>query len=241
MKKLLFFLGTTALAGIAFTASAQVKMGNNPAVVNPSAALELESNTKGFLLPRMTQTNRAAIVSPPEGLLVHQTDSTTGLYQFRSGAWNRFRTNADIQRYTLDGTAGLGLTSATTGFYQVPGLAQTFTLAAPATVSVAADVSVWNNTATASRYGTADVALLVDGAFLSNAAYSRITVTNPTGGVQASASTTLRAVIQLPAGTHTIQVVAARVNGSAGAQLNVGASTSSMPFLSYLVIETMLN
>jgi len=239
MRKQFCFLWIIAMTGIAGTAVAQVKMGNNPTVVSPSAALELESTNKGFLLPRMTGSNRNAIVSPADGLLVHQTDSVPGLYQYKSGAWSRFRTNKDILRYTLDGTAGLGLTSATTGFYQVPGLTQTFTLTAPATVSMVADVSVWNNSATANRYGTADVALLVDGAFLSNAGYSRVTVANPMNGVQASASTTLRVVMQLPAGTHTIQVVASRVNGSSGAQLNVGANTSTMPFLSYLVIEAM--
>lgn len=41
--------------------------------VNPSAALEVNSTTKGFLLPRMTQTQREAISNPVKGLVVYDT------------------------------------------------------------------------------------------------------------------------------------------------------------------------
>lgn len=52
--------------------SAQVvqKIGNNPGIVNENAVLELESNTKGFLLPRMNNEERNAIKEPTEGLMV---------------------------------------------------------------------------------------------------------------------------------------------------------------------------
>lgn len=40
-----------------------------------SSALEVSSTTKGFLLPRMTQTQRDAISSPTNGLLIFNTDT----------------------------------------------------------------------------------------------------------------------------------------------------------------------
>lgn len=59
--------------------------GGNP--VN-SAALEIQATDRGLLIPRMTIANRQAIVSPAEGLLVYQNDSTKGFYLYQSGQWN---------------------------------------------------------------------------------------------------------------------------------------------------------
>lgn len=45
-----------------------------------SAQLDVSSTTRGFLPPRMTAAQRAAITSPAVGLVVYQTDSTEGLW-----------------------------------------------------------------------------------------------------------------------------------------------------------------
>ena len=50
------------------------------AAADTSALLDLSSNAKGFLAPRMTALQRAAIALPATGLLVYQTDGTPGLY-----------------------------------------------------------------------------------------------------------------------------------------------------------------
>lgn len=52
-----------------------------------SAALDVKSTTKGFLLPRLTQAQRTAIVSPAEGLLIFQTDEVKGLYYYINSTW----------------------------------------------------------------------------------------------------------------------------------------------------------
>jgi hypothetical protein len=54
---------------------------------NASALLQLDSTTKGFLPPRMTATQRAAISTPAEGLVVFQTDGTIGLYVYANATW----------------------------------------------------------------------------------------------------------------------------------------------------------
>lgn len=51
---------------------------------NASAQLDISSTTKGLLVPRMTQAQRTAISNPAQGLLVYQTDGTTGFYVNRS-------------------------------------------------------------------------------------------------------------------------------------------------------------
>ena len=70
----------------AFQASfSQVGIGTT--TPNASAKLELQSTTQGFLPPRMTSTQRAAIGSPATGLMVYQTDGTAGLYYYNGSSW----------------------------------------------------------------------------------------------------------------------------------------------------------
>jgi hypothetical protein len=52
-----------------------------------SAILQADSTTKGFLPPRMTNTQRTNIVSPAIGLMVYCTDATEGLYVYKSTGW----------------------------------------------------------------------------------------------------------------------------------------------------------
>ena len=60
---------------------AQVGIGTT--TPDASAALEVKSITKGFLLPRMTMVQMNAIPSPAEGLMVYCTDcSTNGIYVY---------------------------------------------------------------------------------------------------------------------------------------------------------------
>ncbi|QTD36768.1 hypothetical protein JL193_11570 [Polaribacter batillariae] len=71
MKKILFSI---AFIATSFTSIAQVGVGTtNP---NASAALDVESTTKGFLPPRMTKAQMNAIATPAEGLVVYCLDCT---------------------------------------------------------------------------------------------------------------------------------------------------------------------
>jgi hypothetical protein len=61
--------------------------GTAYATINASAQVEIASTTKGFLPPRMTQTQRNAIASPAIGLEIYQTDATEGKYIYKSSGW----------------------------------------------------------------------------------------------------------------------------------------------------------
>ena len=52
-----------------------------------SAIFQIDSTTKGFLLPRMTNTERTSISNPAIGLIVYCTDTTEGLYVYKSTGW----------------------------------------------------------------------------------------------------------------------------------------------------------
>jgi hypothetical protein len=75
------------------TISAQgVKIGNNTNAADASAMLDVESTNKGVLHPRMTESQRDAIASPATGLLIFQTDGTTGFYYYSGTAWTPVHT-----------------------------------------------------------------------------------------------------------------------------------------------------
>src|SRR5688572_22534920 len=57
--------------------------GSNP---DGSAMLDVKSNNKGLLIPRMSTTEREALVAPATGLLVYQTDGETGFYYNQGSA-----------------------------------------------------------------------------------------------------------------------------------------------------------
>jgi len=83
MKNLFYFL----IALATFSVSSQVGIGVPTANINASAQLEVASTTKGFLPPRMTEAQKNTITSPAAGLIIYQTDGTTGLYYFDGTAW----------------------------------------------------------------------------------------------------------------------------------------------------------
>lgn len=61
----------------------------------PSAKFAIDSNTKGFLLPRMTKAQRNAINSPVAGLLIFQTDTTPGLRCYNGTNWIKYSETTD--------------------------------------------------------------------------------------------------------------------------------------------------
>jgi hypothetical protein len=72
-------------AAIPTLAWSQVGIGTSTPAA--TAALELSATDKGFLPPRMTEVQRTAISSPAAGLMVYQTDGTTGLYVYNGSKW----------------------------------------------------------------------------------------------------------------------------------------------------------
>ena len=50
--------------------SQQLKLGNNPSIVEKSAVLELLSDNQGLLLPRITDTSLINVLLPPDGMVI---------------------------------------------------------------------------------------------------------------------------------------------------------------------------
>lgn len=87
MKKILL---VTAAIIITATCTYAQSVGINTDGSNPdaSAILDVKSNKKGILIPRMTKAERDSIINPATGLMVFQTNETIGLWNFYGGKWN---------------------------------------------------------------------------------------------------------------------------------------------------------
>ncbi len=83
-------------------------------VTNPhaSAALEISSTKKGILFPRMNTTERDAIATPAEGLMIYNT-ITNCINTFRGGAW---KSNCDANDMAVWGLTGNTATTPGTHF-----------------------------------------------------------------------------------------------------------------------------
>ncbi|MEP7165433.1 MAG: DUF1566 domain-containing protein [Ferruginibacter sp.] len=94
MKKLSSFLIL-----ILFIASAQSQsVGIGTTTPDASAQLEISSTTKGLLLPRLSKSQRDAVVGPVEGLMIYNTTSKLLNYFDGVGWRNADGSNADELR-----------------------------------------------------------------------------------------------------------------------------------------------
>ena len=79
----------TLLTIVLFSVLSYAQVGINTNTPDASSALDIESTTGGILIPRLTETQRDAISSPATGLMIYQTDQTTGFYFYDGTAWTR--------------------------------------------------------------------------------------------------------------------------------------------------------
>lgn len=96
-------------------------VGIGTASPDPSAILDLKSDSKGLLTPRLTAAQRMALASPATGLLIYQVEAPEGFYYNRGTPanpdWVQLGVNGSsggIQSYTTAGAASYP--SSTLGF-----------------------------------------------------------------------------------------------------------------------------
>ena len=86
--------------------SSQIKIGDNPKILNEDAILEIESNNKGLLIPRIalrSMTSPIPLKNFTKGMIVYNTSSTgnllPGLYYCDGTSW--IKTNTDTNQNEL--------------------------------------------------------------------------------------------------------------------------------------------
>ncbi|MFT3935470.1 MAG: hypothetical protein QM726_17720 [Chitinophagaceae bacterium] len=69
-----FTIANVPKARLDYTGALVLSSNNNVTTASPSAILDMRSDTKGFLPPRLTTAQRDAITSPEEGLMIYNKD-----------------------------------------------------------------------------------------------------------------------------------------------------------------------
>ena len=99
-----------------FSSGQSISINGDGSAPDPSAMLDVSDTAKGFLVPRMTQAQRNAIVSPAVGLMVFQTDVNPGFRWWNGTSWTHpgSGTNWTLtgNGSTLPGTNFLGTTDS---------------------------------------------------------------------------------------------------------------------------------
>ncbi len=294
-----------------------------------SAILDIRSNAKGLLIPRMTETERLAIPTPVKGLMLYQIDNTEGFYYFDGTVWTYINSvgpvgpqgiqgiqgdpgpqgiqgiqgdpgvqgiqgiqgiqgdpgpqgiqgdpgpqgiqgvqgdpgpigltgatgpqgatgatgaqgpagatgaagpagptgpSGVIEKYHVRGTGSRALVTSTTATLQ-PGLTQTFTLTASATVLIIATIGGSNSSTTSGAYSTVDAVVYVDNAFLPNGGWNRFSIVNGTS-MSGINSVAINTTATLAAGTHTIQLRTLRAAGTSSVNIGGNGTTDVNP------------
>ncbi|HYK45526.1 MAG TPA: tail fiber domain-containing protein [Parafilimonas sp.] len=98
----LLFLQFAGRAQNTFPSNGAVGIGTT--TPDASSLLEIKSTVKGLLIPRMTQTQRNAIATPATGLLIYQSDHTSGFYYYSGSAWTAVTQKS--KGWSLTGNSG---------------------------------------------------------------------------------------------------------------------------------------
>lgn len=174
---LLCFLFGWSLA--AFGQNVAINEAGSPG--HSSSLLDVESETKGVLLPRMSATQRDAISAPAEGLLIYQNDGERGFYVFSSGEWRPVSGNsapaADLDLPETVTVHSTDFLTTSGGWAAVPGMNINYTVppGKTAAVNIIADIGVVTNGTGNNNHSCTDIALIRDGALLPEAGYKRVT------------------------------------------------------------------
>lgn len=150
MKKINLLYILTFFAFLTQYANAQsVAINSTGAQADTCAILDATSTNKGFLMPRMTAAQRAAIVNPATGLLVYQTDGVIGFYFYNGTVWTALN-GAGTQGPTGPAPSGTGIVTVSNGTLQTPAslTGAVTTSGAGLTTTIANNAVTTNNIAT---------------------------------------------------------------------------------------------
>jgi len=110
MKKTILVTFFVTLLIISPHLTAQVSITNDNSAPDNSAMLDVKSSGKGLLIPRMNSTQRNAIVSPANGLVIYNTDCNE-LQYYKGTGWTSMINSSTLSPPVATSASGLTTTS----------------------------------------------------------------------------------------------------------------------------------
>ncbi|MCD4737074.1 MAG: DUF2793 domain-containing protein, partial [Bacteroidales bacterium] len=118
MKRRKVLLLLTVLLFVFQSVQSQIGVNSDNSDPDPSAMLDVKSTTKGMLVPRMTATERDAIITPATGLIVFVNDDSK-FYYYDGSAWisvvggddDDWKISGGNMYSNVSGNVGIGLTN----------------------------------------------------------------------------------------------------------------------------------
>ncbi|MDD3878250.1 MAG: hypothetical protein PHT69_16645 [Bacteroidales bacterium] len=98
----IFLICIMLYGGDLFSQNVAINNTGNPA--NSSSMLDIQSSSRGLLIPRMTESERDNISNPAIGLMIYQIDQTNGFWFFDGSVWVQMGVSNTDNLYTVDGT-----------------------------------------------------------------------------------------------------------------------------------------
>jgi len=105
MKPNFYLLFSILLMLGSLNAFAQIGIGTTTPAASAALEVTSSSNNKGILIPRITASQKDAILSPAQGLLVYQTTAPIGFYYYSGTAWKLMANATDLSATGNAGTA----------------------------------------------------------------------------------------------------------------------------------------
>lgn len=210
MKKWLLLVGVVCTISTLSLNAQNVSINRDGALPHSSAILDITATDAGLLIPRMTEAQMNAITSPATGLMIYQTNNSTG-FKFHDGiGWSPV--SSSMYDYTYQITSA-GVLNASTSWKTVPGLNETIILSADAKIVIWANGAVECNSTDKQRMASAEVAIYKDGTLINGGAWTRVHAANDDKSKATNVYTpfSLMTVQDLPAGTYNFQMKAKRM------------------------------
>lgn len=107
MKNLFITVILTCFTLLQIQSQNGAAINSSGAIADQSAILDISSNNKGILIPRLTEAQKLSIQSPATGLMIYQTDNTSGFWYFNGNNW--------VQSIGVSGSTGV---TGATGTFQ---------------------------------------------------------------------------------------------------------------------------
>ena len=184
-------------------------VGIGTSTPNAKAALDISSTTKGLLIPSMTTTQRFAITTPPNGLMVYDTDKNE-FYQYggtswktilNSDYWSRPITSRDRIANATD-SVGIGLSNAVERLDVNGNIRSRNNLLVDNNITAAGDVIVTGNVGIGINTPATKFHLVGDGTLESG----DLAINNSTGGIKWKDANITKARAQMFGGNFDLNI-----------------------------------